>query len=636
MRLQDDFYRNVNNDWLQKAKIPADRSAINTFSDLDIKLEKMNLEKVEEWLANPALTADNRHLSNYTKLYALAKNTQRRTRNELSVLQKHLEQLAEYKSFADLASNYEKLALNSLPVPFDFVPYNDMKDSDHKMLYFGPHPTFMPDSTYYADDNEQGQALLAKFAELAKEFLALTGLTPQEAEKIVTEAMAFDAAYAVYTKTSEEAAIYTELYHPTSLKDFFATLPAAIQALKDSICQMWQIDENTIISDSEPRFTENLALFVTEENFRNYHSWAYLTFALANSKYLSEELRVAGGAFARYIQGVAEAPNLQKYAFQIAHSIYGMAVGLDYAKRQFGPEAKANVLAMLKSMIAIYAERLEHNTWLGSQTKEKAIIKLKSLKLHIAYPDHLSPLLDKLIVEEKGEESSLLENMLNFNKITLQYEQSIFKDKIDHDLWSMTPDMINAYYSPNDNCIVFPAAILQAPFYDLQATKAANYGGIGAVMAHEISHAFDNNGAHVDENGNLENWWTEEDFAAFDAKAKGMIELFEGQETEYGPCNGTLTVSENIADAGGLSCALAACLQEDPEHLDDFFKSWAVNWRQISSPERAKLLLNIDVHAPNILRANVQLKNLAKFQEFYGISPEDKMYLPAEKMVAIW
>lgn len=636
MRLQDDFYRFINNDWLQTAEIPSDRSAINTFSVLDIDLEKMNLEQVEKWLAEPNLIADNQHLLNYTKLYALAKNKERRARNELPVLLKHLEKLQNYHSFADLAENYAALTEDGFSFPLTFVSYNNLKDSEHYMLYSSPSDTFMPDSTYYAEDNEQGKALLEKFEACAKDFLLLMGLDNAEVERIVNEAMAFDRSYAVFTKTSEERADYTDIYHPLSLQDLFASLPAALQALKGQLCEMWQIEDTTIISNSEPRFIENVAAFVNEDNFKNYRSWAYLRFALDNSAYLSEELRVAGGAFRRALQGIAEAPALEKYAFGVAHGIYGMAVGLDYAKRKFGAEAKANVLNMLKNMIDVYADRLQKNDWLGAATKEKAISKLRNLTLHIAYPERVSPLLDELVIEERGEDSSLLENMLRFDKLSSAYQYRIFNKPVDRDLWHMSPDTINAYYSPTDNCIVFPAAILQAPFYDLQASKAANYGGIGAVMAHEISHAFDNNGARMDEKGNLENWWTADDFAAFDAKAKGMIELFEGRDTEYGKCNGALTVSENIADAGGLACALEACLKEDAEHIEDFFKSWATNWRQISSPERAKMLLNVDVHAPNELRANVQLMNLPKFQEFYDIQETDKMYLPADKFVAIW
>lgn len=203
-------------------------------------------------------------------------------------------------------------------------------------------------------------------------------------------------------------------------------------------------------------------------------------------------------------------------------------------------------------------------------------------------------------------------------------------------IWNMPASMVNAYFSPSNNHIVFPAAILQKPYYSLNQHPSANYGGIGAVIAHEISHAFDNNGAKFDETGSLFNWWTEEDLKAFEEKSKDMIELFDGVETGNGPCNGTLTVSENIADSGGLTCALEASKNFKGYDNNEFFQNWARVWRQKSSPQYAELLLRVDVHGPAILRANRQLSNLEEFQKHYGITKEDKMYLPKEKMVKIW
>ena len=200
----------------------------------------------------------------------------------------------------------------------------------------------------------------------------------------------------------------------------------------------------------------------------------------------------------------------------------------------------------------------------------------------------------------------------------------------------MPASMVNAYYQPMNNQIVFPAAILQEPYYSLSQGRSANYGGIGAVIAHEISHAFDNNGAKFDEYGSLNNWWTDEDLKTFEEKAQKMIALFDGVESGYGPCNGTLTVSENIADSGGIRCALEASKKEKDHNYEEFFKNWARVWRQKSSPEFMQLLLTVDVHSPSNLRANMQLKNLVEFQEFYNLTEQDEMYLAKEQMVEIW
>ncbi|MFP4187759.1 MAG: M13-type metalloendopeptidase, partial [Acholeplasmataceae bacterium] len=221
-------------------------------------------------------------------------------------------------------------------------------------------------------------------------------------------------------------------------------------------------------------------------------------------------------------------------------------------------------------------------------------------------------------------------------RIVNAYQFSKFNKEPNKNIWSMPASMVNAYYSPTNNQIVFPAAILQKPYYSLEQTASENYGGIGAVMAHEISHAFDNNGAKFDETGSLNNWWTDEDLAAFKQKSKDMIALFDGVETGFGPCNGELTVSENIADSGGLRCALEASKRGENHDYDEFFRNWARVWRNKSSLEYSKLLLRVDVHGPSILRANMQLRNLPEFQTFYRIERNDPMYLSEDEMVSIW
>ncbi|BDP45616.1 hypothetical protein EfmJHP9_04860 [Enterococcus faecium] len=230
----------------------------------------------------------------------------------------------------------------------------------------------------------------------------------------------------------------------------------------------------------------------------------------------------------------------------------------------------------------------------------------------------------------------MLSNTLVFSKLTLKDRFSKWNKPVDRSEWEMSADTVNAYYHPFRNVIVFPAAILQAPFYSLEQSSSANYGGIGAVIAHEISHAFDNNGALFDEYGNLNNWWTEEDLTQFQNKAQAMIEEFDGLPFADGKVNGKLTVSENIADAGGLSCALEAAKTESDLSIEEFFVNWATIWRTKAKKEYQQLLLQIDVHAPAKLRANVQPKNLDEFYETFGITEQDAMYLAPEKRVRIW
>ena len=284
-------------------------------------------------------------------------------------------------------------------------------------------------------------------------------------------------------------------------------------------------------------------------------------------------------------------------------------------------------------MCAVYNTRLQNNDWLSENTRKKAIVKLDKLGINVGYPDELDPLYKKFSVDES---SSLVDNDYAFTKIILQDHYGRLEKPVDRTRWEMPAHMVNAYYNPSFNLIVFPAAILQAPFYSLKQSSSENYGGIGAVIAHEISHAFDNNGAKFDEYGNMHNWWTDDDMKHFKQLAQNMIKEFDDLETPAGKVNGKLVVSENIADAGGLSCALEAAKQEDDVDLKAFFINWARVWRLKSSLEREKLLLAIDVHAPQTLRANVQVKNLSDFYTTFEIKPGDGMYLAPENRVNIW
>ena len=278
-------------------------------------------------------------------------------------------------------------------------------------------------------------------------------------------------------------------------------------------------------------------------------------------------------------------------------------------------------------------KRLKENTWLEDETKKYAVKKLETLNILVGYPDKYDEVYDKLVVDEK---ESFFSNTMRFSKIMAEHEYAKWNTTVKKLEWGMSSNTVNAYYNPSVNHICFPAAILQAPFYSLTQTKSENYGGIGAVIGHEISHAFDNNGSQFDENGNLKNWWTKKDYETFDEKAKAMIDLFDGIEFSGGKINGKLTVSENIADAGGLSCALEALKNGGEYNLEEFFINWAKIWRIKAKKEYLDYVIKVDVHAPGELRANIQPRNLDDFYKTFNVEENDKMYLEKKKRVNIW
>lgn len=634
MRLEDDFYTYVNAEWLKNAVIPPDRPATGTFHELDESIEKYLLKLSETWLQKPESVNDNPHLSAYVKLLRLARDEKSRESNEIPALLGLSAELDKYTSFAEICRNYGKYKFTGLPFPLTIDIEADMKRARKKILYFGPAGTILPDSTYYQPGHPQAAQLLDNYKHCTSAYLQALGLS--NVEELVELTMKFDASFAIYTKSNEQKADYVDSYHPQTLQTYIDKLPADLQALGTELQNIFHLSADDIVSDSEPEFTASLSKFVNSTDFFAFKAWALVNFLLHNSKYLTDDLRIKGGEYGRMLLGSAEPRNFERYTFDLANSYYSDPVGLYYAHTNFSEQSKMDVLEMLKQMIQVYEQRLSQNTWLSASTKEKAIKKLKALQLHIAYPDKISPLYDKLLPVIDENKPSLLLTCTQLNQTIYQYTIDNFAQEIDPELWSMPADMVNAYYSPSKNCIVFPAAILQKPYYDLESPKAANYGGIGAVMAHEISHAFDNNGCRFDENGNLEDWWQPEDYEAFKKKTQEMIALFDNYPTPAGKCNGKLTVSENIADAGGLACAYTAAIANDKEHEAEFYMSWARVWRSKFTPQFEKILLSLDPHAPCILRANRQLMNLSPFAEYYKLQPDDGMYLAKEKRVSIW
>ena len=350
------------------------------------------------------------------------------------------------------------------------------------------------------------------------------------------------------------------------------------------------------------------------------------------TSFFNEDLRILGGAYGRFLSNVQEARSQEKHQLDLTESYFSQVIGLFYGKKYFGEAAKADVKRMVTAMIKVYQARLSKNEWLSQETAEKAIEKLDAITPFIGFPDKLPEIYSRL----KTTSGSLYEDALKFDEILTARTFEKFSEDVDKTSWHMPAHMVNAYYSPDSNTIVFPAAILQAPFYSLEQSSSQNYGGIGTVIAHEISHAFDNNGAQFDKEGNLNKWWLDEDYEAFEEKQKEMIALFDGVETEAGPANGKLIVSENIADQGGITAALTAAKDEKDVDLKAFFSQWAKIWRMKASKQFQQMRLSMDFHAPAKLRANIPPTNLEEFYDTFDVKETDKMYRAPENRLKIW
>ncbi|MFZ2559763.1 MAG: M13-type metalloendopeptidase [Lactococcus raffinolactis] len=626
VRIQDDLFEAVNAEWLAKTEIPSDRPRIAAFDELVISNEQTlmhDFATIHEF--------DEPVMTEFAKFYKKAGDFIERFEFGTEPVKPELEKISTISDFETLTSKFADLILNSqVPVPFGLSVDTDMKDAVHYAMTFSGAGLILPDTTYYADEHPRKAELLDFYRTNTVEILREFGFSAEAAQQQVENTVKFDAILAQYVNTSEEWAKYAELYNPVVISDFTShikSVPFAqiIEAL------IGKLPEKIVVY--EKRFYENFDQIVNVANFELIKSWMLVKLLRGSTQYLSDDMRILGSDFSRKLSGTSEARSQEKHAFDLATGQFSQAVGLYYGHKYFGEAAKADVQRMTSEMIKVYQERLDKNTWLSRATIDKAIKKLDAMTVFIGFPDKLPEIYQQFTVSH----DSLYSNIARFDVARSHKHYDKFNEDVDKTEWHMPAHMVNAYFSPDSNTIVFPAAILQKPFYSAtEQTPSQNYGGIGAVIAHEISHAFDNNGALFDEFGNMNNWWTDQDFKAFEAKQELMIAEFDGLEIAGGKVNGKLVVSENIADAGGLTAAMTAALREPDADLKAFFTQWGEIWRLKASEEYQQMLLSMDVHAPGKLRANVQASNLDEFFATFDIQEGDGMWRAEAERVKIW
>lgn len=627
--IKDDLYEAVNGGWLKTAKIPDDKPATGGFNDLVDEIDKQLMDDFDAYATGKEKSDDSR-FNEMIKLYRLAKKFDWRKKVGPQPLKRMLASVENLNSYEDYQSQWKNWILVGMPSPISFDIDADMKNATVYALFASSPSLILPDKSYYeAEKKDQHDQLLQLWSSMVEALMDKLEYSKEEAKKIIDDAIKFDALLAPNVKSAEEAADYSKMYNPQTV----AELASATDQLDiAAIIKQLVGEEPEKVIVTEPEYFKALNK-ILQDNFELFKNWALIRVIRENASYLDDEMREINGRYGRALSGSKKPVSQRKFAFYLARDMFSQVAGDYYGKKYFGPQAKADVHHMVEQMIKVYKGRLTNNQWLSKDTRDKAILKLDKLGIQVGYPDKIPALYDQFKVDE---EESLIANL---NQLTVTANKELFSrwnKPVDRMRWEMSAATVNAYYHPFKNIIVFPAAILQAPFYSLKQSSSQNYGGIGAVIAHEISHAFDNNGSLFDEFGNLNNWWTDEDSAHFKQLAQKMIEEFDGIPFAGQKVNGKLTVSENIADAGGLSCALEAAKTEADFNAQEFFINWATIWRMKATEQYMQLLLSIDVHAPQKLRANIQAENLDDFYRAFDIKPGDEMYRAPEDRVHIW
>ena len=569
-------------------------------------------------------------MKEFLKYYNMTKDFKTRNKDGLKDIKKYIEKIEKLKDFSDLQELNKEWTLKGFDLLYDFSVYPDMSDATTNVLYLGIPSIILPEKGYYDENNEDGKRLIEVYKGMLDKILDIYSYSKEEKEKLINNTIAFDKMMAKYIKTSVELADYPKLNNPRTMEE--VNKYSKVLNFEKIVFELIEAKPEKIIVE-QPVFYEAYNEFVNENNFELIKSWLIIKLILGESSNLTSELKQLGGIYGRALSGTSKELPIEKYAYYHATSMFSEVISVYYGEKYFGKLAKKDVKEMVESMIKVYEKRLNENTWLKEETRKYAIKKLETLEILVGYPEIYDEVYNKLKVDEND---TFFNNTIKMTEIFVKHALEKWNKPVKRLEWGMSSNTVNAYYNPSLNHICFPAAILQKPFYSLDQSKSENYGGIGAVIGHEISHAFDNNGSQFDAEGNMKNWWTKEDYEIFDNKAKAMIELFDGIAFGKGKINGKLTVSENIADAGGLSCALEALKNSGENNYQDFFINWARIWRIKARPEYMDMIIKIDVHAPGELRANIQPRNLDEFYKAFDIKETDKMYLEPKKRVNIW
>ena len=629
IRIQDDLYMHVNGETLDKLVIPDDKPYAGGFAELADGVEKVMMGEFAEM--SESKSYPNEHLERACTLYAIAKDADRKAKDGITPALRNLAVIDELKSVDDFGGLYKTFSLKGIPTPINIGVETDMKNTSRHLVYIQGPGVILPDASYYKPEMaEQKAQILGMWTGVAKMVMAQTDLSPEDQDKYVADTLAFDEILGGLVKTQEEWSRYTEMYNPTDSGKLAETLST--------------IDLGAILTDlfghvpgivvvTEPRYFDAFKTVFNKDNLDLYKHWAYVTGLLKSCSYLSEELRDMGGMYMRALMGVAKMQSIEKFSYNLASGMYSEPVGIYYGDKYFGQDAKKDITEIVYQIIDTYKKRIKTSDILGDETKEKAILKLSKMGVKMGYPDKVRAIFDKLVF---NPEDSLFDIVLSLKAIKELDNYAKLDEPTDPTKWAMPGHMVNACYDPMVNDITFPAAILQAPFYSFKQSRSENLGGIGSVIGHEISHAFDSNGAKCDENGNINDWWTEDDFKRFDAKVEKMVEQFDGIELPWGKVNGRFIVSENMADNGGMAVTLDIMSRTDGASYEEYFKNWARIWCEKAKVEYLTMLLSIDVHGPCMLRANIPPRNFQEWYDTFGVTEDDKMFIPEEKRLVIW
>jgi predicted metalloendopeptidase len=644
-----DFYRYANGGWLDRTTIPPDFPSLETMSELDgqTRLRLVNLLIARANSGEAEFGSDEwKAIQFYGQGIDLA------TRNAQGIepIEPLLELVAAIDDMEELHLFLQESVFLSMPGLFFVSAGPDMTNSTETIAYLDAPGFGLPTRDYYLQLEVNGQddpsisAVRDAYLTTSAELLTLIGRDPADAKHAVHAVYEFEAALAEPTLSPEEAQDYALLANATSLDELTATYPLMDWPGYMATLGLADVSELVIL---EPRYLTKLDAIVRDTSLAVIKDFLTLQLLYSSASNLSEEMEMTtfaylGGA----LNGVSVPAPIEGRTFDQVNYFLGDAVGKLYVEEYFSPTAKARSEELVREIVEAFRGRLERNTWMTAETKANALAKLSSLKVKVGYPDEW---------QDYGE-VEILNSYFGtaLSAFNVYYRESLSQigSPVDKEEWPFPPQTVNAMYNPLNNEIIIPAGILQAPLFDAQADPASNFGAIGYVIGHEITHGFDVAGSQFDSHGNLANWWTADDHTHFDALNERLVDQYSAIEVPGGGMvDGQLTLDENVADLGGVQVAFDA-LQihlarhdqtatpvADSNGLTEeqrFFVAAATVWRAEIRDEALQTQMMADTHSPSMVRATQPLRNSDAFHEAFDIGPGDPMYLPPEERIVIW
>ena len=641
-----DFYTYANGTWIRNAKVPASQTSLSSLGMLgDKNRDQVHTLLSEDSIAFAKGTA--KAGSEQWKIgayYASCMDTTAIDAMGTKPLQPSMDLINSINTPADLVAAFSSSERRGSFAPFRFGPSGDPKNSNDIILGAGQGGLSMPEREYYFRTDARSVDYRTQFTAHVARTLVLGGESEMDAKADADRIMALEMKLAAITVPRAQLRDPNASYHKMTLAEFNAMTPHINWDTYLSRIAPPTVKGLNTVNVSTPSYFVALDTLLTTIPISDWK--AYLRWKAINGMSGTMGNAFANESFkwSQYTSGVQEAAPRWQRCYGATSGALGWAVGHQYVERYFTPEARARAAVMVDNLVSALRDRIQQLDWMSAPTKQEATVKLDAFLRKVAYPDTWRDY--SVLTVVPGNYS---ENVANTGTYNRDRTWARVGKPVDRTEWSMTPPTVNASYSPSLNQIQFPIGILQSPFFDPDADDATNYGALGAVIGHEMSHGFDDQGRQFDAKGNLRDWWTPEDAAKYKAQAQLIIDQFNGYTVldTMTHVNGANTIGENIGDFGGLTVAYAAmekALAKSGKHntIDGFtpeqrfFLSWAQTWREVRRPEAARTQVNTDVHSPSKWRVNGPLSNMPEFAKAFGCKANDKMVRPDSLRPRIW